>query len=205
VLFSRWEDLGPVHGRAEREFGGHSISGMALAAGGSPAGARPVGTRGGGDEIGQQPSGAPRNMGLLVIPSAAEIGAGSRAGSLFDHPAGEERQGRLFHHLLEEDGKLPAKIRHMFQFGHLKISQRRARTFPQIVHRRFAEPCHELSPETDTAISAAALLRGVTDFHISTSTFSPVETPGGLGVENDTYPTPPAGSLSSRHVQRLLW
>jgi len=204
VLSSRKENFLPVHGPAAGALGSSSLPGMALPAGPARVGTIPVRTGRCGDEIGQQLSGASGNMGLLVVPLAALVRTSGGAGSLFQHPAGKQGQRRLLHHLLHEDGKFPAKIRHMLKFRHLEIPQRRARTFPKIVYRRFAEPCHKLPPEKETAVSVAALRWRVTDFRFSTSIFSPVEAPGRLGLNYGTYRTSPTGIVSTGHVQRLL-
>jgi hypothetical protein len=157
-----------------------------------------------GNEVGQQPAGAPGNTGLFIIAGAARPRTASRGGSLLDHPAGKQRQRRLLRHLLQQDGKLTAEIRHMFQFGHLKVAQRRARTFPKIVHRRFPKPGHGLSPGAVTELPVAARLARVTNFQISTSNIGAGTIPGGLGIKNGTECTPPAGVVSSGYVQRLL-
>lgn len=96
------------------------------------------------DEIRQQAARLFRcsAAGPLRIPRA-----GRSDRPALEHPASEERQRRLLHHLVQEGSQFPAKVRDVLQFGHLKIAKRSARAFSKIVHRRFTETCHSLSPE----------------------------------------------------------
>jgi len=207
VLSRRRENLLPVHGGAAGTLRGLALRGAALPVLPGRVGVGGVRTSRGGDKIRQQPPGAPGSAGPLFVPiraGAALDGRPRGARPFFEHPAGKQRQRRLLHHFVQEDGKLPAKICHMFQFRHLEISQRCAGTFPKIVHRRFANPSHGFSPGAEMAMSAAARRGRVTDFHISTSDFSPGEIPRGLGVRNGTYLTLRAGFAVTGYVQRLL-
>lgn len=97
-----------------------------------------------GDEIGQQAAGAQRFGGFGIVPVA---GRACRKRPLLEHPSREKRQGRLFHHLVEQYGQLPPEIRHVFQFRDFEIAKGSVGTFAEIVHRRSPEPSrHKLSP-----------------------------------------------------------
>ena len=153
-----------------------------------------------GDEIRKQLPGPPGGAGARFGPIGTRAALEGRPGPLFEHPAGKERQRRLLQHLVQEHGKLPAKVCHVFQFGHFEISQGRVGTFPKIVHRRSAAPSHAVSPGAETAVPAAARRWRVTDSHISTSLFSAVEIPSRLGGRGVSHPTLNTGFVNSAYV-----
>ena len=203
MLSSSRENLLPVHIGAIRA--PRVLAEAAFPVRASQGGRASVGPSRFGDEIGQQALRAPRNPGLLFAPIGARAGSAGAVRPLLEHPAGEQSQRRLLHHLFQENGQLPAKICHMLQFRHLEISQRRARTLPEIVLRRSPKPSHGCAPDAEAAISASARLASVTDFHISTSTFWPVEIPGRLGGWDRIYLSLVTGSVNTSHVQCLQW
>ncbi len=116
-------------------------------------GERSAGATCAADEIGQQAS---RFVRFRAPGPVGVPGSVRRKRAALEHPAGKKSQGRLLHHLIEENSKLPAEIRNVFQLGHFKVAQRSARTFAKIVHRRSVKVSgHSESPE-DRAVAAPA-------------------------------------------------
>ena len=143
-------------------------------------------------ELGQHGPGALRIQGFGPPPvSGSAIGIRP----LFEHPAREERQGRLLHHLVQQHDEFAAEICDVFQFGKFKIAQRSIRAIPKIIHRRFRHASHDVSPVGWYVVICSPRPVSVTEPGPCAKQVSPVEifplpgSPYPPGIESD----PPRG------------
>ena len=132
-----------------------------------------------GYKLGQQTACALRFQRFASIPVS---GGALRYRALLQHPSRKERQRRLLHHFVEQNGEFAAQIGDVFQFGHLKVAQRSAGTFSKIFHRWIRKVVHRMAPGGLAVVLLAPRPVSVTELGACAKEVSPVEIfPGPAG------------------------